>query len=314
MSLSIEFFLIPLTIIIITAVWGKKLSYYLQKSPILDPSFLTWVVWCAIAWVIKDVLNLEWQTFYSFTLTPLALLVAQKMLEYTEESKTLELRANLWVLGGGSLIMLASLWVAIDALRANDFVFKIYGYDYYINYYYIIIGVLALIALNEYHQISTWSDKVTILLVALLFGRFVAGVAGAPWEWFSVLYTTFLYYAIFNIAFIEDRLPLRVVYMIVTALALIPLCLAIDFVRTLGYYAMYIACLYIAVIIFRYIWNLEFKRRSRCPHCSGWGSVSARPFYTPWWAVGKKYSPSNNPCPKCEGKGWKYRYDDLLHQ
>ena len=242
-----------------------------------------------------------------------AICVADELYLKIEESKTVGLRANPLVMLAGGLFVCAVMLGVVDPVANHDFNLPIGNSKIYFNYYYLIVAIIGILALGRYINFSTWTDKIAILILGLLFARFMAGLLGSGWEGYGFLYVAFLYYIIFNVVYLEPNPYFRLPWIALIGFVLVPLVYFVDQLREYGFYATYIAVIYILLLATRYLWNLEFKRRTRCETCSGWGSIPQKPIHTPWWAIGKKQTASSNICTECNGKGWKYRYPEYLH-
>lgn len=230
-----------------------------------------------------------------------------------EESKIVGLRAHPLAIVAIALLVCAAMLRVIDDELFHYFDGIKNNANVLFNYSYIATSIIAVLALGRYINFSTWTDKVVILILGVFFGRFMAGLLGDSWEAYGFLYIAFFYYIIFNVVYLEKNPYFRLPWVALIGFVLVPLVYFIDQLREYGLYATYITVVYMLLLVTRYLWNLEFKRRTRCETCSGWGSKPIKPTHTPWWAIGKKQTAASQTCPDCQGKGWKYRYPEYLH-
>lgn len=244
--------------------------------------------------------------------------VADWLFLIIEESQLVTLRAKIPVMLLVSLALLGLVQYYIDPMRHHNFRFTTGDYEGEINfnYYYITVFFIAVLALGRYIMFSTWTDKVAILLLGVFFALFVGGLLGKEWYAFGFLYMACMYYAVFVVGFLEKNALLRVLYIAASAVVMVAVALSVDMVRYEGMYVSYVLLLYCMALLTRYLWNLEFKRRTRCSVCSGWGKTNEPNEKTPWWAVGFKKTVHSKGCTNCQGRGWTYipeRADNYWH-
>ena len=263
------------------------------------------------------------------------------MYYFSEESKILTLRARIIVLGilNASIIGL-SFW-GIDDNYHREFLQAWLPVEQPIPQllYYMAAGLLGVLAASVYLRNSSWSSQVVVLSLALVFARFIhyylPGYAIA-----AALYVAGAFYLFALVSNIFQTALVRIAAILSSAFILLILVMIADGLRYHHYWATFGTILFTFGVWTRYFWLLEYKRRQKCPECSGWGKKTAKFNDIFWWALGykertqsgdyeletkqtmmrtlgyKDYQALPSTCPTCQGKGWHYRdsyADDILY-
>jgi hypothetical protein len=263
------------------------------------------------------------------------------MFYFVEESHILTLRARIVVLGFMSLLLLMLTFAGIDDNYHREYLQKwiTMGEPISDNFYYFGAGLLAALTLGLYIQNSTWSSQLIVFSLALILARLVHYYM--PEQVFAAaLYSVAAYYLLILLSNLFQN-PLERIPAVLAAFFLpIPFVLFADSWLFHHYFGTYTALIFVGGIWIRFFWVLEYKRRQKCPECSGWGKKTARFKDVFWWALGykertqsydyglemkqsimqllgyKDYQALPTTCPKCKGKGWHYREnyaDNILH-
>lgn len=231
-----------------------------------------------------------------------------------EESTIITLRLRLSIMFAVTLIVPMYCYFFFDLwyYGAKDYFNVSFRLDDL--HYYTLLALFGALTLYRFFRYSHFEDLVFLALSSLFLLRFLV-VTEFKWHiFFWVFYFFILYYGIFLVRYwtsvLSERLALGGVLAVVSWLLLFFL---VDGFRENGYYMTYLSCVFMATLWVRYLWNLEYKRRKRCPNCGGWGKLGIKEKKRFWWAVGYKESSGATPCQNCGGKGWFYRYPDLFH-
>lgn len=252
-----------------------------------------------------------------------------------EESNVLTLRARMVVMLFCTAIIWAAAFFGLDDLYMQQW---LYGSNDTLitNFYPYIAFILGGIGAYFFVRKSTVTEQVVIISLGLILARLVHYYSKEYVYW-GPLYALLLFFYIplvFNI--VKDGLT-QTTAVLGGIVLLVPITIGIDILRDRNYYALYFAVIFTGAIWMRYFWLLEYKRRKKCDACGGWGQRTSKFRDIFWWAVGykervqtnsveaankealmkmlghKDYQATPTICPKCMGRGWHYRNENLLH-
>lgn len=263
------------------------------------------------------------------------------MYYFSEESKILTLRARLLVLGIMTALIIGLSFSGIDDNFHRQYLQKWLpiGEPLSQTLYYIGAGLLGALAILLYIQNSTFTSQLIVISLSIVFARFVHYYL--PEHVFAAaLYVIGAYYLFVLLSNLFQKTLERITALLAGAILLLLIVMLADSFRFHHYWATYVSLLFTGGIWIRFFWLLEYKRRQKCPECSGWGKKTAKFKDFFWWAVGYKertqsndyelefkqnmmhllgykgYQATPTQCEKCKGKGWLYREhygENILH-
>lgn len=271
--------------------------------------------------------------FFSFIL--ILLFVSYQFLYIVEESQTLTLRAKMMVM----LLCTTAIWCAAF-FGIDDLWVRYWFYDendlLLTNLHPYISIALGLAAAYTFIRKSTVTEQVVIISLGIILARLVHYYSPEYVSWAPLYAMSLFFYIPLSFNIIHDRLTQTTVILGGIVL-LVPITLFADVLLHRQYYALYTAFIFTGAVWMRYFWLLEYKRRKKCDACGGWGQRTSKFKDIFWWAVGfkekvqsnsieaankesvmktlgyKDYKATPSRCEKCEGRGWHYRHDNILH-
>lgn len=231
----------------------------------------------------------------------MALDIAGLLIYVIEQAHIQYFRAKLKVLITGVVLLLGVSIPLLSYLVPNASI-----------YYF---STLFLAGMAIVYIVSIIKQKIAIFL--LLAFIIVRTCILLNYDWVAVFVCTYLFllYVLYNsinyLGYFEKHYLIILLWILGVHLVVSFL---LYYLFILDFLFFYTAIMLIVVMAFRFLWLLEQKRRQVCPTC--WGTCvvpGGNHRIRHWWAVGSnKGSAYNNPCPACRGKGYQYKYDNIL--
>jgi len=231
-----------------------------------------------------------------------------------EESRIITLRLRVSLLLGVTFGLPAYCFFVFDMWHINSREFANNTYQLDLIHYYAVLVIFAGGTLYRFFRYAEFEDLVFLALISIFILRVLFDTSFVDDVFYWVFFTFILYYGLFVIKHWAARIKEAfVIGLLFTVLSWGISFFVVDSFRSNGYYATYIGCIFVSTLWIRYLWNLEYKRRKRCPACGGWGKLGYKEKKRFWWAIGYKESSNSKNCETCQGKGWQHKYPDLFH-
>ena len=231
-----------------------------------------------------------------------------------EESNLLTLRLDAKVFGFGSFLIIAGAFF-VDRCYKYELPWTIFPkFLPDIVYWCFLLGA-GLSIFWRYWKYTDHKEIFVVLSLITLSLRFVVELAYHDWIYAAALFSFLMLYASFIIRYLDEMTAFRrLLIWLVTLLVVVVSCFVLEqFVRLNEYYFTYLLAIYLLTVWERYFSHLEYKRRTSCSSCGGWGQEGTTGKNNPWWAVGYQRYSGSSYCKTCGGKGWVHRYEKLLH-
>ena len=229
----------------------------------------------------------------------------------TEASKILTLRSDLMIMSFIALIMLGLSYFVLD----NWAIFRDEDIAWDPQVRYVLMTVLFFVLSLFFLSKSNGFQIIAVAGGSFLLARFLAGNLFLAEFSHYFLWAFALYYTGSTVLYLQkDIITTSIGILLVIIISWFFGWAGKHFFYNTYHLAAYFWCFFIIMILARYIEILEFKRRKRCRSCYGYGRIlNAKKPKKFWWAVGYKNIKDSKSCEACNGKGWTYQNDSLLH-